>query len=135
MGGDEATKRANAVAEAASMATDLAAFTEAQVIAYSSREVWEDATAVTAVANLYKEALMTVATNDNGTKKATLSIPAPADAVINNGQVIVAAQATIDLLDHFMAAEFTRLSDGETVRDAVPIITSRVRSVSSGKTY
>lgn len=134
-GVDDATKRTNAATEAAGLAVDLAAFSEAQIIAYSMREIWEDATAVTAVSNVYKEALMTVALNDNGTKKGTLTIPAPADAVINSGQVIVAHAAVTDLLDHFMSAEGVRLSDGETVRDVSPILTSRVRSVSSGKNY
>lgn len=134
-GADDDAKRNNAAAEAASLVVDIAQFSEAQIVAYSMRDIWEDSTEVTAVASVYKEALMTVALNDNGTKKGTLTIPAPADVVINSGQVIVTAQATVDLLDHFMAAEGTRLSDGETVRDVSPIVTSRVRSVSSGKNY
>lgn len=134
-GASDADKRTAAAAEAAGLVVDVAAFSEAQIIGYSMREIWEDGTEVTAIASVYKEALMTVALNDNGTKKGTLTIPAPADVVINNGQVIVAAAATTNLLDHFMAAEGTRLSDGETVRDTNPLLTSRVRSVSSGKNY
>lgn len=137
VGADDATKRTNAQTETTALITALTAVTGAGIGSYRLAEVSEDDVLAVPTDNLYKEAVINVALNTTGSKKAVLYIPAPSADLLNADglSVDVGSAETQALMDRFKASGGTRISDGETVRDTNPIVSSRVRSVASGKSY
>jgi hypothetical protein len=127
---------ATAAANAAGFITDLGAVTESDIIGYRFTQVFGTADVVTAVANLYKELVVTFQLSSAANKKEIHTLPAPADAILTGGLVVDPANAAVaSWIANYMAAGGIRISDGESIAAVSPILRSRVRSVSSGKSY
>lgn len=136
-GADADAQRANAQAEAAAFVPAYAAVTGAQIIQYRLTEIFVENAIATPSDNLYKELVLTLDVvgklND-----ATMFIPAPngADILTADGKSAdVGSTELLALLARFTGANLARISDGDTLTTANPIVRSRVRSVASGKTY
>lgn len=134
-GADDATKKANLAVDADAFVTDFLLLTDAVII-----QKWEYAKAIEDSASLnqtdlFKECGIVYATNDAGTKKATFYLPAPKTAVMDsNGTSIDKNDTDVqNFSDNFKAANYARISDGESIRAADPILTSKSRNVKSGK--
>lgn len=139
---DDAAALATALADAQTFVPTFAATTAAEIVGWSLRTVYEENTAVTvpADADLYREALYSVGINPTGTKKAPITIPAPADILFTGddeqtGQLDPADGALASFLGNFEPANRFRISDGEAVQSSPQVRASRLRSVSSGKSY
>lgn len=136
-GADAAAIAADVRATALLFIADYADVTGATIVGVRVTEQLDEDSAGLNGDNLYKELLVNLATNVAGTKSATLAISAPAIAVLeSSGKAADVASTELQaLLDHFKAAGDVRISDGDIVRTTDPILSSRVRSVSSGKSY
>ena len=132
VGADLATAKANA----SDFITDLGAVSEADIIGYRFTEIVGTADAVTAIANLYKELVVTFQLASAANKKESHNLPAPADAILAGGLTVDPANAAVAAwIANYMATGGIRISDGEAIAAVTPILRSRVRSVSSGKSY
>lgn len=123
---------ADAALAALSMLDDIAAIEEADIVKWVIRTVNDSLTgAVTAVGNVYKEAILTLRIAGS-TKKAAHTIFSPYDAMIS-GNSVVSTVALQDYLDRFMTGGDFTISDGEQIStvDATRIAASRVRTVAS----
>lgn len=140
VGADEAAQRANAITETAAMVTAFSAVTEAVIVGYFLREIWEEATpaAPPATAYVYDEAFVTVKL-DGVNKKANIAIPAPAPGIFvgdDKTQPVIdtADTALTTFVSEFNPASSFRVSDGEAI-EVGGILSARLRSVRSGKSY
>jgi len=132
-----ADQRDAAQAEASDLLADFALVTDGSIITYSLSEKWVNDAAVGTNAELYREGLMTLAVNDAGSKKASHTIPAPKTSIMN-GDADGLDPTNTDLiayLAHFKAAGGATLSDGESIRDSVPLLKSSLKWVKSGVSY
>lgn len=136
-GVDDAARLASASTNAIAFVAALANVTEALVTGFRLSEIKASADAVTQVATPHKEAVMTLQGSSSSVKKLTHSIPAPADAILVNGSVVDAGNAAVGTyLALFMTGTgVMRMSDGETIAAANPLLESRVRMVKSGKSF
>jgi hypothetical protein len=136
---DDAAAYADASSEADQLVSAFVATTDAAVIATRLTKVEQEDTTPTGLdgVNPYKEAVATLALDAGGFKKATLTIPAPADAILtaSGREIDTSVPAYLLLLDRFEAGNWTRISDGESIRDADQTLSSRVRTVGSGRSY
>lgn len=137
VGADAAAQRLDAASKAAAFLTDLQAVTGAGVGSYRLSEVQEDPAISVPTDNLYKEAVIVFALNETGSKKATHTVPAPAAVLLSSDgrSVDVGSTESQAFFDNFKDAGGIRISDGESVRATNPVVSSSVRSVSSGKSY
>lgn len=136
-GADDATMITNATTQAGLFLADLANMTGAGVGSYRLSVIYEDPVIAVPTDNLYKEAVIIFALNTTGTKKAEHTVPAPSDTLlVADGKSVDVGDTDVQaFFDNFKDAGYVRISDGEFVRDTNPVISSRVRSVSSGKEY
>lgn len=134
---DDAARLANASANAVTFVAELASMTEALITGYRLSEIKASADAVTQVAIPHKEAILTLQGSASSIKKLTHTVPAPADAILTNGSVVNAGHADVAayLALFMVTAGVMRMSDGETIADANPLLESRVRMVKSGKSF
>jgi hypothetical protein len=136
---DDAAAYADASSEADSLVSAFDAITDAAIIATRLTKVEQEDTAPTGLedVNPYKEAVATLALDAGGFKKATLTIPAPADSILtaSGREIDTSVPAYLLVLDRFEAGNWTRISDGESIRDTNQTLSSRVRTVGSGKSY
>lgn len=136
-GANAAEHHTNAQDAATGMISAFTAISDASVVNYHLSEKWVNDAAVSADVDLFEEALVSLAVNDAGTKKASHSIPAPKLGIIEVGsRAIDPSDAQVVLyFNRFKASGDATLSDGENVRSATPILGSRLRSVKSGASY
>lgn len=136
-GADDAAAMANALTDTAAFLTDLAAMLEADIISHRLNAVWITADAVAATnVNPYKEAVLTLKSGVSASKYLSHSVPAPADGILTGGEIVDPTDtAVLNYLANFISTAYFRISDGEFIADTAALVRSRVRSVSSGKTY
>jgi len=118
--------------------TDLGAVTEAYIVGHTLRRVSTTTDAVPASqVNLYKEAIVSFQSGTDTLKKLPHSLIAPADSILANGETIITNDVNVGAwVANYIQTGNIRISDGEYISDAAnPIITSRVKSVSSGQKY
>lgn len=120
----------------AALLADLDAANEGDVIAYGIRAIWDNASTgdVTAVGEVYNEALLTLAI-DGTPKKASHSLYSPIDAMVSGSSVVLSNAALLAYLAHFQTGGDFTVSDGETIPTTNFLVKGRVRRVSSGKSF
>lgn len=126
------TVYADALAAAGAFITALLAIEEADLIKYTIRTVYDEATgAVASVGNVYKEAILTLRIAGS-TKKAAHTIISPYDAMIS-GNSVVSTAALQTYLDRFETGGDFTISDGEVISttEGTRIAASRVRTVAA----
>lgn len=136
-GADDAARIASANTNAVAFIAELADVTEALITSWRLSVVQGTSDAVVQVATPHKEAVLTLQGSASSVKKVTHTIPAPADAILTNGSVVDAGNADVAayLAEFMVTGGSMRLSDGETIADANPLLESRVRMVRSGKSF
>lgn len=139
---DDNAAAASALTEATALIAAFAAITDAEILSYGVRAVYEEnaAVIVPADADLYTEAFLTVGLDAAGFKKGTHSIPAPSSLIFTGDDETTQTIDNVDpllvaYLTRFAAPNFTRISDGEEILSLPRVRASRVRSVSSGKRF
>jgi hypothetical protein len=138
---DDAAAMTTALADAQNLITTMSPTTAAEIVDWRLSAVYEEDTAIAvpADADLYREALYSVGVNPTGTKKAPLTIFAPADVLYDSDDEATGSLDNGDLalasfLDNFETGRF-RISDGEQILSNPAVRASRLRSVSSGKSF
>lgn len=133
-----ATARAQTVA----MIAAFKVTSGAEVTSYDLVTVYREdgAIAVPADADLYTEALLTCGLDTAQIKKGSHTIPAPANGIfVGDDETTKQIDATdpnlLTYLAFFAAPNFFRISDGEQILSTPKIVASRIRSVSSGKSF
>lgn len=136
-GADDAARFADAKVNALAFIAELADVTEALITGTRLSEILATADAVVQVATPHKEAVLTLQGSASSIKKLTHTIPAPADAILVNGSTVNAGNADVAayLATFMIGGGDMRMSDGETIAATNPLLESRVRMVSSGKTF
>lgn len=114
------------------MLAALLAIEEADLIKYTIRTVFDESTgAVSAVGNVYKEAILTLRVAGS-TKKVPHTILSPYDAMIS-GNAVTATAALQTYLNEFQTGGDFTLSDGEQIStvQGTRIAASRVRTIAA----
>lgn len=137
VGADVGAGMVDALATAAALKAAILADSNSNCIKETLSYVTASGVIPSAVGNLFREAVATWAITADGTKSATFALPAPKDAILTpTRKEIDPTSATWQTLEAlFKAAGKVRLSDGESIRDATPLLASKVRMVGSGQAY
>jgi len=115
-GADEPTKIANVGTDISAFVTDFNAVSEAQIVGWHMTIVYEtNATVTLEQADLWHEGVLSVSTNFARTEFASITFPAPEDAVVDSqGFPDMANGAISAFLANFQSGQYFRISDGET---------------------
>ncbi len=137
VGGDDATKRTNAQAEAALILSTWATVSNTHVQSYRLSEVWFDAASTpTGLYNPYEEVTVTAHLDVGGGKKHTINIMGPDDTIFvadspNTQEVDTADAGLVAFLARFKndGTALGAVSDGEQFGDPTNIVGSNTRTV------
>lgn len=139
---DDDAAMATARAQTVAMLAAYGAINGAEILAYQINTIFREdgAVAVPVDADLYTEAFLTVGLDTAQVEKGNHSIPAPADGIfVGDDETTQQIDATdpnlLTYLAFFAAPNFFRVSDGEQMLSTPKILKSRIRSVSSGKSF
>lgn len=129
---DFATAQTNRTA----LLADIALSTGAQIIGHTLTEKYGDDAAVTSVFNLWRELVITFVLAGAAQKKATHTIFAPSlNFVAGKSLNLGHADVTAYINNFLETGGIATISDGEFVRDANNVASSKIRQTASGKTY
>lgn len=139
---DDETRVATAYAAINTLIPLFAALTKAVIVGYnvSLGHVENGAVAVPVDGNVYSEAFYSVGINTAGTKVGNFTVPAPVDSLFvgndeTSGDLDVTDANLLAFVGAFKAPNWFRVSDGEQIVSTPPIIGSKMRSVSSRKSF
>jgi hypothetical protein len=142
-GVDDATKRSNAHIAKDAILTAFGNVSSAFVQGHLFTEhTYEDAAVPgSGLGNVFEEVAVTVGLDVGGGKKATITIPSPADAIFvgnsgNTDDVDTADTALIAFVDQFIndGSALGAISDGEQFESPANILSARYKTVKTGKT-
>lgn len=128
---DGVTVYADALAAADALLPLLDAINEGDIVGYSVRTVYDETTgAVTAVGDVFKEAILSLRLDGFANKKAPHTIFSPYDAMVSGNDVVITA-AVQSYLDVFQTGGDFVISDGEPISadEATRVAAKRLRKV------
>lgn len=133
---DGVTTYVDAGLAAAALMADLDAINEGDILKYRITSIWDDGlvSAVTAVGDVYNEALLTLY-SASSPNKISHSIYSPVDAMVAGSAVVITDANLLTYLAHFETGGDFTMSDGEVLPVTNKVAKGRVRKVRSGKSY
>lgn len=131
-GADFATAQTNR----ATLLTEIAKSTGANIVKHTLTEVYSDPVAPTSVFNLWRELVVTVNLATFPLKKATHTIFAPSLNFVNIDSLNAGHADVIAYFNKFLnTGGIATISDGEFLQDTGYYVKSRVRQTASGRNY